>query len=528
MNSDQLILQMRSERFRFHDNIKKQFERHGKKECNCVKKKKTCTFQGTLDMTRLTESAYLTSVMPMVETLYNVLQSVTQSLRSKTGKDFEEIISEVLDRNEIPHANQVYVNRDDMMFSYKKRRLSHKVDIVIPVPKEGDYAGDFTVVSCKTKLRERHLQDKFLKVPYTLISLENVHEPDPQTNVIQIRPDGNAFENWINDLKIKSYKGKKTMELPLRVLDLFCGCGGFSMGLNEAGLDVMLGIDVWDKAIESYSINLKHDGLCKDLTTFTPEECSTHFQHSVDVIVGGPPCQSFSIAGKRDKNDPRGSLFMEYVKYLDYFQPKAFLFENVMGILSMKTNSGENVIDIIMGLLSKNYTCILSAMYASDYEVPQNRKRVIIMGIRKDLGIQPSFPPVVSKERIPVSKVLLPREEAGKELFLSKRALDGIQKKRERMRLENKGFGAQFLNLDKPSFTIPARYWKDGYDALVKYSDDEVRRLSVVEIKRIQTFPDTYQLSGSKKDQIMQLGNAVACRFAYHLGKHLQSLLSQS
>lgn len=96
------------------------------------------------------------------------------------------------------------------------------------------------------------------------------------------------------------------------------------------------------------------------------------------------------------------------------------------------------------------------------------------------------------------------------------------------MRIEKKGFGAQFLNPDKPSFTIPARYWKDGYDALVKYSEEDVRRLSIMEIKRIQTFPDTYELCGTKKDQIMQLGNAVACRFAYHLGKHLTTLLTQS
>ena len=96
------------------------------------------------------------------------------------------------------------------------------------------------------------------------------------------------------------------------------------------------------------------------------------------------------------------------------------------------------------------------------------------------------------------------------------------------MQKEKKGFGAQFLNPDKPSFTIPARYWKDGYDALVKYQDEEVRRLCLTEIKRIQTFPETYELCGTKKDQIMQLGNAVECRFAYHLGKHLTSLLSHS
>ena len=79
--------------------------------------------------------------------------------------------------------------------------------------------------------------------------------------------------------------------------------------------------------------------------------------------------------------------------------------------------------------------------------------------------------------------------------------------------------------MNKPSYTIPARYWKDGYDALVKYNDNEIRRLSVLELKRIQSFPDNYILEGSKKDVIMQIGNAVACKFAYHLGKYIINTL---
>ena len=79
--------------------------------------------------------------------------------------------------------------------------------------------------------------------------------------------------------------------------------------------------------------------------------------------------------------------------------------------------------------------------------------------------------------------------------------------------------------MDKPSYTISARYWKDGYDALVKYSDTEIRRLTVLELKRIQSFPDDFVLEGSKKDKIMQIGNAVASRFAYHLGKYIINIL---
>ena len=181
----------------------------------------------------------------------------------------------------------------------------------------------------------------------------------------------------------------------LNVIDLFCGCGGMSYGLQKAGLNVIAGIDVWDKAIESYKQNMDHLSICCDLTQLPPEEFQKQYNKNninIDVIVGGPPCQGFSIAGKRDIKDPRNSLFMEYVKYLDFFKPKVFIMENVMGILSMKNENKENVINIICDLLNQNYNTIVCKLYASDFGVPQNRRRVLIIGIRKDLNIYPKEP----------------------------------------------------------------------------------------------------------------------------------------
>ena len=317
----------------------------------------------------------------------------------------------------------------------------------------------------------------------------------------------------------------------LTVIDLFCGCGGMSKGLTDAGLNIIAGIDIWDKAVQNYNKNFEHKAYCEDLTQLSPEKFNELYNKNneiVDLIVGGPPCQSFSISGKRDKNDPRNALFMEYVKYLDYFKPKAFIMENVIGMLSKKTEGSENVIDIIMENLNKNYNCIITKLYASDFEVPQNRRRVIIIGIRKDLNILPTEPiPIISSvnDRIPVKNILLAKEDIDKKYYLSEKALIGIQNKKELSKQKGLGFGAQFLNFDKPSYTIPARYWKDGYDALVKYNEKEIRRLTVIELKRIQTFPDEFILEGSKKDIIMQIGNAVACKFAYYLGLHIIFLL---
>jgi DNA (cytosine-5)-methyltransferase 1 len=323
---------------------------------------------------------------------------------------------------------------------------------------------------------------------------------------------------------------KNNIKSHLKVLDLFCGCGGMSKGLEDAGLNIVAGIDIWDKAIDSYKQNFDHLSVCDDISKLTPNSFSVKYNinnSDIDIIVGGPPCQGFSIAGKRDIKDPRNSLFMEYVKYLNYFNPKAFIMENVIGILSMKNTSKIKVIDIIMEELNKNYNCIICKLYASDFEVPQNRRRVIIIGIRKDLNIIPTEPtPILTKEnRIPVSTIILPKDEVDVKNYLSEKALNGIKAKKENAKENGNGFGAQFLKMDKPSYTIPARYWKDGYDALVAYSDTEVRRLTIIELKRIQSFPDDFVLVGNKKDQIMQIGNAVASRFAYHLGKHIISIL---
>lgn len=341
--------------------------------------------------------------------------------------------------------------------------------------------------------------------------------------------------------KVFITRKQKTATLPpqqntqiINAIDLFCGCGGLTTGLKQSGINIIAGIDFWDKAIDNYKKNHQdHLAICADLTKLSPHQFQSTYNTNntqIDLIVGGPSCQGYSNAGKRDPNDLRNSLFMEYAKYLDYYKPKMFLMENVMGLLSMKTTNGELTIKIITNILGANYNLSICKLYASDFEVPQNRRRVIIIGVRKDLNIIPPEPqPIITDiaKRIPVKTVLLDETLVDAQYFLSEKAIDGIQKKKNRMISEGKGFGAQYLQFDMPSYTIPARYYKDGYDALVKYSDTKIRRLTELELKRIQTFPDTYILEGNKKEIIMQIGNAVAVKFAYHLGQYIQKIFSQ-
>lgn len=373
---------------------------------------------------------------------------------------------------------------------------------------------------------------------YKTYELKNYCKNNKIKNYSKLKKD--ELISLINKNKLKDNETNKQTNTKLvdkkeikkniyNVLDLFCGCGGMTQGLKK-NLNIICGIDIWDRAIESYSKNHNHLALCEDLMEFSPDKLDKLLNKKIDIIVGGPPCQGFSMAGKRDINDPRNSLFMEFYKYLTYFKPKAFIMENVMGILSMKTKKNIKVIDIIMEKLNENYNCCINKLYASDFGVPQNRRRVIIIGIRKNLNIIPKeIKPIITNkdDRIPVSTVLLKQSEVDNKQYLSEKAIDGIKRKKERMKEKKNGFGAQFLKLDKPSYTIPARYWKDGYDALVKYSDDKIRRLTVLELKRIQSFPDNYILCGNKKEQIIQIGNAVACDFAFHLGKYIIDTLQQ-
>jgi DNA (cytosine-5)-methyltransferase 1 len=387
-----------------------------------------------------------------------------------------------------------------------------------------------------TKLSKKELLEKCEELGITKCKSKNkdklielINNCTTEKNDIHVDSDNLSIESDEEEFIIIPKK-KMSNTKSINVIDLFCGCGGMSKGLTDAGLNIIAGIDVWDKAINSYKKNFHHQAICQDLTKLPPEKFDDMYnkEHKqVDLIVGGPPCQGFSIAGKRDTKDPRNSLFMEYVKYINYFNPKAFIMENVIGILSMKTEKNEKVIDIILSQLNINYNCIVTKLYASDFEVPQNRRRTIIIGIRKDLNIIPNEPePILSVEnRIPVKNILLPKNEVDLSYYLSEKALLGIQNKKNKAKENGTGFGAQFLDFEKPSFTIPARYWKDGYDALVKYNDTEIRRLTIKELKRIQSFPDDYILEGSKKDIIMQIGNAVACKFAYHLGKYISNIL---
>jgi DNA (cytosine-5)-methyltransferase 1 len=187
------------------------------------------------------------------------------------------------------------------------------------------------------------------------------------------------------------------------------------------------------------------------------------------------------------------------------------------------------------------YSVKYNLLNAADYGVPQKRQRVIFIGSKNERDIkfpQPTHmknPPSnytldgkKLKKWVPVSSILFDKESGDVErYFHSQRMIDGFRRREKIHKKFGNGFGWQILRPDEPSFTISARYWKDGSDALVKYSDDEIRMLTERECARIQSFPDTFEFAGSKRDVYTQIGNAVPPLLAKAVAKEIMKSLAK-
>ena len=165
----------------------------------------------------------------------------------------------------------------------------------------------------------------------------------------------------------------------LVAIDLFCGCGGFSYGFQQAGFDMALGIDMWKDATVTYKHNFPNACVInEDITSISSDDILSKLNMSaddIDVIIGGPPCQGFSVSGKRMIDDPRNKLYKSYVKVVSIVKPKFFVMENVKGMKSVSSQVIEDFTKI-------GYSVSCRILNAKDYGVPQNRERLIFIGNR--------------------------------------------------------------------------------------------------------------------------------------------------
>lgn len=321
-----------------------------------------------------------------------------------------------------------------------------------------------------------------------------------------------------------------------KIIDLFCGIGGFSYGFEMTKqFETILGVDFWDVALATFSRNHPKTNIVQGDVTKLDNSFFEEYKEKADVIIAGPPCQGFSMAGKRDIFDVRNSLFHEVIRIVSVVQPKVVVIENVVGLLSMVTPDGKAVKDEIeKDLKALGYQVEHKVLLASDYGVPQNRKRVIFIA-SKNGNIQ--YPNPTVKKPVTVGDALgnIPENDksylpptndyqklmSGREDILNHNPIKHAPLIVKRMHsvpqggnwrdipLElGQGGGVHSNNYrrlkwDEPSITI-----KHVSKSMMIHPIYD-RTPTIREVARIQSFDDNFEILGTIYNQHQQLANAV-------------------
>ena len=324
-----------------------------------------------------------------------------------------------------------------------------------------------------------------------------------------------------------------------KVVALFSGAGGLDLGFKQAGHNVIWANE-YDKEIwETFEFNHPKTPLDRRSIVQVPSEEVP----DCDGIIGGPPCQSWSEAGAlRGIEDERGQLFYEFIRLLRDKQPKFFLAENVSGMLAARHRPA---LDNILRLFEESgYDISFQLLNAVDYGVPQDRKRVIFVGFRKDLGVKYSFPETV-KDKLTLKDAIWDLRKTAVPAA-DKNYTSGPRCKFLNHEFMTGGFSTIYMSRnrvrawDEPSFTIQAggrhapihpqapkmEHVEQNKKIFVPGKEDLYRRLSVRECARVQTFPDDFEFKYSKiAAGYKMIGNAVPVNFGKALGssiiKHL-------
>jgi DNA (cytosine-5)-methyltransferase 1 len=349
--------------------------------------------------------------------------------------------------------------------------------------------------------------------------------------------------NWVSSLQLSSTKIRLSMR-KYNVLDLFSGCGGLSKGFQDDGFHVSAGIDFDPIALKTFELN--HNGaqsFCEDMGTLDVKKFLKKTNlGKIDVIVGGPPCQGFSISGKRNIDDPRNGYYRSYFKFVDLLSPEVFVMENVPNLISMgKGAYKDQILELFKSL---GYTVNFQVLLASNYGVPQNRKRVFFVGTKSKRN-NFLFPVATHGEN---GNDFITTKDAISDLpdtnlvDGSKYLYKPMTKYQRLIRQSSSGVfnhqltehseqtvkiislvpdGGNFKNLpakyqsirnvniawtryasNKPSFTIDT-----GHRHHFHYEYNRVP--TVRESARLQSFPDSFIFTGSKTNQYKHVGNAV-------------------
>ncbi|MEK7170877.1 MAG: DNA (cytosine-5-)-methyltransferase [Patescibacteria group bacterium] len=359
-------------------------------------------------------------------------------------------------------------------------------------------------------------------------------------------------KNKIIELVGSKYPNNRAKGHKYKVIDLFSGCGGMSYGFEQTGrFEILAGIDNWQDSLVTFSNNHESAAVLNlDLGNFSPTEIEKKVGRDVDIVIGGPPCQGFSISGKRDPSDPRNKLYQGFVRTVEYFKPLAFVLENVPNLVSME--SGKIKDKIISDFTKLGYEVKYKILLASEYGVPQNRRRVVFVGIKNSNSFEFPEPKHIDNKHTCFDALSdLPEESVGDG---TAHYLEPQSKYQKLMRQKSERIFNHEVTSHSPKTVGTIALVPDGGNykdlpeelrntrrvniAWTRYNSKRPsltidtghrhhfhyrfnRIPTVRESARLQSFPDNFIFYGSKTSQYKQVGNAVPPLMAYAVAEEL-------
>ena len=304
------------------------------------------------------------------------------------------------------------------------------------------------------------------------------------------------------------------------MIDLFAGIGGTRLGFYQTGrVKCLFSSEIEKFAVKTYRANFGETPV-GDITKVNASDIPDH-----DILVGGFPCQAFSLAGlKRGFEDTRGTLFFEIARILREKKPKAFLLENVKNLVS---HDGGKTFQVICNTLKElGYEIFPQILKARDFGVPQNRERIYIVGFdpQKVTNYKEFHMPKPAKEKTRLGDIL--EKKVDDKYTLSDDLWNGHKRRKAEHKLKGNGFGYSLFNENSEyCSTISARYYKDGSEILIEQKDKNPRKLTPRECARLQGFPEEFIIPVSDTQAYKEFGNSVAVPVIHAIAEQIIRVL---